>query len=152
MEARARWLWIVTLANIAAATLLILVIRAMMFALAAFSPYVPGWPLFVLLPLGLALSTVGLRFSVTVASSIARRIGYVANGCALAVNLVVIIGVAAIFLRSTEEQVILPGGYRGDVYIIRGAADGQPSKTRWSSPTGFRPMGFYRVQSRCSAV
>jgi hypothetical protein len=103
----------------------------MMFALAAFSPYVSGWPLFVLLPLGVVLSIVGLKVSGTAASSIARRIGYLANGCVLAVHAVVIIAAAAIFFRSTQEQVILPDGYKGDVYIIHGAADGQPSKTRW---------------------
>lgn len=146
MEVRAKWLWIVTLANVAVASFLVLVVYAMMLALAALSPYVSGWPLVALLPIGLGLSVVGLKLSVRVVSSVTRRIVYLVNGCALAVNVAVIAGIAALLVGSTQERVIIPDGYQGDVYVIHGAADGQPSKTRWGVTYRIPPDGILRTR------
>jgi hypothetical protein len=54
-----KWLWIVTLANAAATSLLILIVYAFMQVI-GIAAYVTTWPLFVLLPIVLALSIVGL--------------------------------------------------------------------------------------------
>lgn len=50
-----KWLWIVTLTNIALAVLLFLILRAMLLAVGALAAFALGWPLFVLLPLGAAI-------------------------------------------------------------------------------------------------
>jgi hypothetical protein len=55
-------LWIVTLADVAVAFLLLLVLYAIRLALAVLAPEIAGWPLYILLPLGLALSVVGPMF------------------------------------------------------------------------------------------
>src|SRR3984957_1359056 len=55
-------LWIVTLADVAVAFLLLLVLSAIRLALAVLAPEIAGWPLYILLPLGVALSVVGLMF------------------------------------------------------------------------------------------
>ncbi|HTD25053.1 MAG TPA: hypothetical protein VK738_20550 [Terriglobales bacterium] len=53
METRTKALWIVTTANAIVAILLILVIYATMLALAVLAPEISGWPLFILLAVGL---------------------------------------------------------------------------------------------------
>ncbi len=132
MEARAKWLWIVTLANVAVATLLIPAIHTTMLLLAVIAPAIFLWPLFVLLPTGVALSVVGLRLTRGVGSRASRNLAYVANGCALAFSALFITGLAALFLGSTEERFLIPDGYKGNVYVVHGAVDGEPvAKTRW---------------------
>jgi len=79
MEAQSKRLWIVTLANVAVALLLLLVLYAIMLALAVLAPEISGWPLYILLSLGLALSVLGLRFTKSVASRTSRRIAYLGN-------------------------------------------------------------------------
>jgi hypothetical protein len=125
METRSRWLWTVTVANVAAAGLLLLVIYSMMLALAVLAPEISGWPLYVLLPIGLALSLTGLRFTKGVVSSASRRAASVLNGCALAFDLLVILGLAAMFFGSTKERFLIPDGYKGDVFVVHGAQDGE---------------------------
>jgi predicted Kef-type K+ transport protein len=62
MEAQSKRLWIVTLANIAVAGLLLLVIYGIMLALAVLAPEISEWPLYVLVAIGIALSITGLVF------------------------------------------------------------------------------------------
>ena len=55
-----KWLWILTVVNVAVASLLILAIRAVLFALGVTAVYVSGWSLMVLTPLGAALSVMAI--------------------------------------------------------------------------------------------
>jgi hypothetical protein len=126
MDARSKWLWTVTLANIVVASLLLLVIYAMMVALAVLAPEITGWPLFILLLISLALSITGLRFAKGVVSRASRLVASVLNGGALALDLLIILGLAAIFFGSTREQFLIPDGYKGDVFVVYSAQDGEP--------------------------
>ena len=112
---RSKRLWIVTFANVAVAFLLLLVLYAIRLALAALAPEISGWPLYILLPLGLALSVVGLMLTKGVASRWSRSIVYIVNGCALAFDLLLVFGFAALFISSTKERFLIPDGYKGDV-------------------------------------
>jgi uncharacterized protein DUF6843 len=125
METRSKWLWTVTVANVAVACLLLLVIYSMMLALAVLAPEISGWPLYVLLPIGLALSIAGLRFTKGVISRVSRRAASVLNGCALVLDLLIILGLATMFFGSTKERFLIPDGYRGDVFVVYGAQDGE---------------------------
>jgi hypothetical protein len=147
MEARSKRLWVVTLANVAVAFLLFLGLYGIMLALAVLAPEISGWPLFILLPLGLALSVLGLRFTKDVASRTWRGIAYLVNGCALAFDLIIIFGFAALFVSSTKERFLIPDGYKGDVYVVYGAPDGESlNKTRWAVPYRIPKYGVLRAQ------
>jgi hypothetical protein len=147
MEARSKRLWVVTLANVAVAFLLLLSMYGIMLAMAVLAPEISGWPLYILLPLGLALSFLGLRFTKGVASRTSRGIAYVANGCALAFNLIIIFGFGALFISSTKERFLIPDGYKGDVYVVYGAPDGESlNKTRWAVTYQIPKDGVLRVQ------
>jgi hypothetical protein len=125
MEARSKRLWIVTLANILVACLLLLVLFSIMLAFAVLAPEVSGWPLYILVPVGLVLSVIALMFTKGIASRASRLIASVINGCILALDLVIVFGLAALFFGSTKERFLIPSGYKGDVYVVYGAADGE---------------------------
>ncbi|SRR5260221_8555387 len=129
MEARVKWLRIMTLANGAVATLVILVVYWTTLALAAIAPEISTWPLFVLLSIGLPMSVIGLRFTRNLASRAWSRFGLVVNGCTLAIYGAIVIGIGALLIGSTKERFIIPEGYRGDVYVVHSAVDGEPEKT-----------------------
>lgn len=95
MEAQSKRLWIVTLANIAIPILLL--------GLSAL-PREVSWPLLILLPIGLALSVAGLRFTKRVVSGASRRVAFVVNGCALALDSLIVLGLAAMFLATPMER------------------------------------------------
>lgn len=95
MEAQSKRLWIVTLANIAIPILLL--------GLSAL-PREISWPLLILLPIGLALSVAGLRFTKRVVSGASRRVAFVVNGCALTLNLLIVLGLATVFLAAPMER------------------------------------------------
>lgn len=123
MEAKSKRLWIVTVANIAVVCLL---------------PLVGYLPFYILFPIGLALSVIGLRFTKGVVSRASRRAASVINGCALAFDLVfIILSIASYF--DTRMRFLVPVGYEGDVHIVFGARDGEsPNKTRWGKLRSFR--------------
>ena len=147
MEPGSKRLWIVTLANAAVASLLLLVLYAIMLALAVLAPEISGWPLFILLALGLALSITGLGFAKGVGSRTSRRIANVVNGSALVFDLLIILGCAALFFGSTKERFLIPDGYKGDVYVVYGASDGESlNKTRWAVTYHIPKNGVLRVQ------
>jgi hypothetical protein len=75
-------LWIVTVSNVAATGLLILIIYAILQVI-GIAAYTTTWPLFVLLPIVLTLSIIGLCLARRTKSAPARWVGYTANGCAL---------------------------------------------------------------------
>src|SRR6266851_3061013 len=126
---------------------LLLVLYAIILALAVLAPEISGWPLYILLSLGLALSVLGLRFTKSVASRTSRRIAYLVNGCALVLDLVIIFGFAALFISSTNERFLIPDGYKGDVYIVYGAPDGESlNKTGRAITYRIPKDGVLRVQ------
>ncbi len=125
MDARSKRLWIVTLANSLVACLLLLVLFSLMLAFAVLAPEVSGWPLYILVPSGLALSVIGLRFTKGVVSRASRFVASIVNGCVLTLDLVIVFGLAALFFGSTKERFLIPDGYRGDVYVVYGAPDGE---------------------------
>ena len=147
MEARLKRLWVVTLANVAVAFLLLLALHGIMLALAVLAPEISGWPLYILLPLGLGLSVLGLRFTKGVASRKSRRIACLLNGCALVFNLGILFGFGALFISSTKERFLIPDGYKGDVYVVYGAPDGESlNNTRWAVTYRIPKNGVLRVQ------
>lgn len=121
-----KWLWIVSLANLVGTGLLLLMFFAILLALGAFAASVTTWPLFALLPISLTLSIVGLRLARKTKPIAARRIGYVLNGCAFAITSAVVILICTSFLSATREKYIIPAGYKGEIYIVHGVADGKP--------------------------
>ena len=147
MEAHAKRLWIVTVANVSVVVLLLLVLYAIELLLAVLAPEISGWPLYILVPSGIVLSLVGLRFGQRVASRTSRLIAYVVNGGSLVFNISIVLGFVALFVSSTKEQFLIPEGYKGDVYVLYGAADGAPpSHTRWSVTYRIPQGGVLRVQ------
>jgi|SRR4051794_8489411 hypothetical protein len=147
MEAESKRLWIVTLANIAVAGLLLVVLYSMMLALAVLAPEISGWPLYILLGIGLALSVTGLRFTKDVVSRASRRITFAVNGCVLAFDLMMVFGLAALYFGSTKERFLIPEGYRGDVYVVYSAQDGESlNETRWAVTYRIPKDGILRVR------
>jgi len=146
MEARLKRLWIVTAASIAVASLLLFVLYSMMRALAVLAPVISGWPIYILLPIGLGLSITGLLWTKDVASRFSRYSTYAANGCTLAFELLIVVGLAAMYFGSTRERFLMPDGYKGDVYVVYGAADGERlSGTRWKVTYRIPKDGVLRV-------
>lgn len=126
-----KMLWIVTLSNVAATGLLILIIYAILQVI-GIAAYTTSWPLLILLPITLTLSLVGLWLARTTRSCTARWICVVLNGCALAIPTVVILYIGTLFLSATREKYIIPAGYKGDVYVIHDIANGEPlEKSFW---------------------
>jgi len=147
MERRLKWLWGVTLANVAVAFLLFLALYGIMLALAVLAPEISGWPLYAILPMGIALSIIGLRFTRGVTSRIWRYISYSVNGSALALHLLIILGFAALFVTSTKERFLIPAGYKGDVYVVYDVPDGEAlNRTRWAVTYRIPQDGVLRVQ------
>ena len=60
METQSKWLWSVTIANSVVARILLLGVYSMLLALAVLAPEISGWPLAILLPIGIVLSVMGL--------------------------------------------------------------------------------------------
>jgi len=124
-------LWIVTLANVSVTGFLLFIIYAILQVI-GIAAYTTTWPLFALLPICLALSVLGLWLARKTKSIAVRWICYGLNGCALAIPITVILFTGTLFLRATREKYIIPAGYKGDIYVIHGVADGKPlEKTFW---------------------
>jgi hypothetical protein len=150
MKAHPVWLWVVTAANAAVLGLLILAIYGILLALSVLAPYIYTWPLFALLTAGIILSVVGLRSSAGAEPRVTRRVGFLVNGAALTVDVVVALGIATVLIRSTREQIMIPDGYQGDVYIIHSAADGEASRTRGGITYRIPRDGILRVKEPLS--
>ncbi len=147
MEAQSKWLWTITIPSAVVASLLMVVVHSIMLALAVIAPEISGWPLFILLPISLVLSVTGLRFAKTSVSSVARRVAFVINGFALAFDLLIILSVATIFFGSTSERFLIPDGYKGDVYVVYGARDGESlNKAMWRVTYRIPQDGILRTQ------
>jgi uncharacterized protein DUF6843 len=148
MQKSAKRLWLYTGINVATVVLLVLVIWAMMVALAVLSPEILTWPLYVLLAAGTLLSILSVKSARQVQSVLSRRIGLVMNGCLLGLNLIIIAGLAALFVSSTKEQFLIPEGYRGEVYVLYDIPDGPPvNSTRWQTTYPIPQDGILRTRS-----
>jgi hypothetical protein len=55
-----KWLWILTVLNLAIASILILGVGALLFAIRAFAAYVRAWPLSIAMFVGFVSSLVGI--------------------------------------------------------------------------------------------
>jgi hypothetical protein len=100
-EAPAKWLWAVTLAN---TTLLL----AFIYEAISSEVLVSGSPLSIFLRLGIrllpfagiALSVTGFSLTKGVESRTSRRVAYVINGFALTFQLLIVLGLAVLWLSS----------------------------------------------------
>lgn len=126
MEAQSRRLRIVTLSNVAITILFVVVIYFAMFVRVVLA----AWPTLILLLIGLGLSVTGLRFTKRVVSRTPRRVAFVVNGCALALDSVIILGLGAMFavapmerflsfLRSSADRAIQEDDIRESVFRYR---------------------------------
>jgi hypothetical protein len=148
MEARSKWLWTITIANIAVTSLLIVVSFSIWLALAVIAPGISVEPLLILVPISLLLSFLGLVLAKTVVPRKSRWVSVVVNGCALAFDSLIILTLATILFRTTTERFLIPDGYEGDVYVVYGARDGQPlNKTRWRITYRIPPSGILLTQT-----
>src|ERR1700732_2284813 len=140
-------LWILTLVNIAIASLLVLAIRATLFALGAFAAYVSGWPVAVLLFLGAQLSVIVILIGKKTTSRVPRILGFAVNGSILAFHSIIILGMIAVFIGVEREKFIIPEGYQGDVYVIHSVENGEPEKRAFRQVTYRIPLeGVLRTQ------
>ena len=131
VETQSKRLWCVTVANIVLASMSLAFVYGTMLALAVLAPQISTWPLPIFLMLGIALSVIGLKLAKPVVSRASRRAASFINGCALLFNLLIILGIATMFFRSTQERFLIPDAYKGDVYVLYGIRDGESSsKTR----------------------
>jgi hypothetical protein len=149
MQARIKWLWIVSVANVGVAVFLVWVLHEIMRLLAAFAAgvLVSGW-CFALLSVGLVLSFLGLWLARGVASPPWRWLGYVVNGCALLPHAAVIIGMGALFISVPKERFIIPAGYNSNVYVLYGVADGKPEhRTFWGVTHHIPQSGILLTQA-----
>ena len=147
MQAQSKWLWPLTIASAVVSSFLILVLYGMMLALAVIAPEISGWPLFILLPISLALSVMGLRSAKTAGSRVLRSVASIVNSCALALDSLIILSLAGMFLSSTNEAFLIPYGYKGDIYILYGTRDGENlNKTRWRVTFRIPSDGILRTQ------
>ncbi len=128
MLGRYKWLWILTIINVTLAFLLLLAIRATLFAIGAFAAYVSTSPLFVLLLLGMAFSLIGVLVAKRVDSRRPRYLGFLANGSTLALHSILLFGMAVMFIGIPQERFLIPEGYVGDVYVVHSIPDGEPEK------------------------
>lgn len=128
MQQRTMWVWIVTGVNVALAMFLVLGIYEFLRAAAiAAAVAVADWYYAVFL-LGITLSIVALRLTKGIGSKTWRWLGYIVNSCSLLPYALVIAGIAAMVLNTTEERFVIPNGYQGYIYVFYGAADGTPQE------------------------
>lgn len=158
----AKKFWIITFANLVVAVFLALILYATMLALAAIAPEISVWPLFTATSIGLVLSIVALWLTRRLTTRWWRISGYVLHGCIFAINLAIVLGMAALYFGSVTEKFVIPEGYIGDVYVIFNSPGGAPEvstpwqvtyvipadgilRTRGSTPPDFtRSEYFYR--------
>ena len=142
------WLWVLSFVNIAMASILILGIRAMLFAIGAFAAYVNGWPLAVLLFAGFVFSVFGILIAKGTNSLLPRRVGFIANGSTLALHSIILVVVATTLVWIPRQRFLIPQGYMGDIYVVHGVEDGEPEKRIFGEITYRIPQdGILRTQA-----
>lgn len=106
MEAQSKRLWIVTVSNITATILFLVVFYAATYASTFVRVMIANWPTFILLLISLALSVAGLRLTKRPASSTSRRVALVVNGGALVLDSLIILGLGTMFAASPMERLL----------------------------------------------
>lgn len=148
MEKRTKWLVGITVANLACAVLLALIVDGVLEAFAALAAYIYSWPLLVMFPICVALSIFGLRLARKTESKKARWLGYVFNGLPLVVPSLILFFVGDVFIHMDRTRYIIPNGYQGYVYILHGIANGVPEeKGRWEITYQIPSDGFLLTQA-----
>jgi hypothetical protein len=127
MQARVKWLRIITLANVVVAVLVILVVYGTMLALSVLAPEISTWQLLTLLALGVPVSVVGLRLATKFGSHGWRWRGLIINGSAIVLYAAILIGIGFLLIGTTHRRFIVPEGYKGDVYIVYRDVDHKPA-------------------------
>ncbi len=160
MEKQTKYLAGITVANLACTVLLALIVCGVLEAFAAFAAYVYTWPLFVMFPICIALSVLGLRLARKTEPRKARWLVYVLNGLPLVVPSLILFFVGDIFFHMDRTRYIIPDGYQGYVYILHGIANEAPAErsnwevtyripsdgillTQTPLPAGFREAKYY---------
>src|SRR5258706_3215438 len=144
-----KWLWILTLLNIAIASVLILGIGATLFAIRAFAAYVRAWPLSIAMFVGFVCSLVGILVAKRTNLQVARRIGLIVNGSTLTLHSIIVVRVAATLVAIPTQRYLIPQGYMGEIYVVHGVLDGEPEKRIFRGITYRIPRdGILRTQAR----
>ena len=142
-----KWLWILTLVNIAIVSLLVLAILATLFVLREFAAYVSAWPVAALLFLGAALSLIVILIGKRTTSRVPRIASFAINGSILALHSIIILGMIAVSIGVEREKFIMPEGYQGDVYVIHSVENGEPEKRAFRQVIYRIPLdGILRTQ------
>src|SRR5260370_36584411 len=123
-----KWVWILTLLNIAIASVLILGIGATLFAIRAFAAYIRAWPLSIAMFVGFVCSLVGILVAKRTNLQVPRRIGLIVNGSTLRLHSIIVVSVAATLVAIPRQRYLIPEGYMGNIYVIHGVEDGEPEK------------------------
>lgn len=125
---RVRWFWTITLANVLVCALLVAVVYAILTVLAAFAAGVTTWPAGVLLSVGLVLSFLSWPVVRRVASKRKRWFGYIVNGSAFAAYVLLIVGVASLWLHATRRRFLIPAGFQGELILIHAPNHGEKGR------------------------
>ena len=153
---RSRWYWMLTSANLIISVLLVCFVFLIMTVLAAFASGVITWPAFVMVSAGLVLTAASWRLAGSVIDRTMRWVGYALNGSALAIYMLLITGVALIFLHTTRRLFLVPSDYQGELHIIHlpGASGKEKTgfeRTTYRFPengivitTDHAPSGYFR--------
>jgi hypothetical protein len=142
-----RSLWILCATNIVIVALMILIMKAMFFALGAFGGSVSIMPPLLVLTLGVALSIVGLQFAERQPSAPRRRAGLIVSSVTLSLHSVVILGFAVLFATTRQQTFVIPENYQGEVYVIHNVPDGVPEQEiLWYVTYEIPPDGILRTQ------
>lgn len=151
MSARNKWLWTVSIVNLALAGLAVLVVLGMLAGIAVIAPYIYTWPLVVVLTLGVAFSVIGILVAKKIESRVPRRFGLLVNGSTLVLHSVFavafIASVTFLLVKSRRERFLIPSGYMGDVFVIYDVGDGEPlTQSRGDTTYRIPPGGILRIQ------
>jgi hypothetical protein len=148
MKKGTKWLVGITIANLACTVLLALIVFGVLQAFGAFAAYVVTWPLFVMFPICIALSILGIWLTRKTGSKKARWLGYVLNGLPLVVPSLILYFVGDIFFHMDRMRYIIPDGSQGYVYILHGVASGVPEeKGHWEVTYRIPSDGFLLTQA-----
>ena len=143
-----KWLWILTVLNLAIASILILGIGAMFFAIRAFAAYVRAWPLTIAMFVGFVCSLVGILIAKRTNLQVPRRIGLIVNGSILTLHSIILVCVVATLVGIPRQLYLIPQGYMGEIYVVHGVVDGEPEKRVFRESTYRIPRdGILRTQA-----
>ena len=145
---RNKLLWIFNMLNVAIASILILGIGAVLFAIRAFAAYVRAWPLGIVMFVGFICSLVGILIARGTSLQVPRRIGLIINGSTLTVHSIVLVGIVATLVGIPRQRYLIPQRYMGEIYVVHGVVDGEPEKGIFRGITYRIPRdGILRTQA-----